>query len=108
MWDKIKEFFIYSSEVGLKLPSAYDADKKGPSVTLLFVHVANFVAILSICLLFKESPTIGVISATGYSLAMMGFYLIKRLGKFSVDLKDGKIEAEDDIPDSPIPIKEEK
>lgn len=96
MLDTIKKFVKFSSESGLRLPSAYDSDKKGASVTLLFAHIANSVAIVSLCMLTYQHTALGVLASTGYSVAMIGFYLIRRLGKFSVDLKDGKIEAEDD------------
>lgn len=94
-WNKIKEIFEYSSTHGLNLPSAFDNRTGIGSVSLLFAHVANAVAIGGIVsLLFKDLKA-GVYCAMGYSSLMLIFYLMRSIGKVKVDIDDGQIELED-------------
>lgn len=94
MLDKLKAFLEFSSKNGLYLPSAYDNDKGGPSVSLLFSHVANFVAIVSIIYLVIKDTTAGTISAMIYASLMLVFYLMRRIVKFKADLDDRSIELD--------------
>lgn len=94
MLDKIKQIFEFSSKNGLFLPSAYDADKGGPSVSLLFSHIANLVAIFSIIYLVIKDTTTGTIAAMIYASLMIVFYLMRRLTKVKFDLDDKEIDLE--------------
>ena len=94
MFKRIKEIFEFSAKQGLNLPSAYDADKKGPSVTLLFTHVANAVAIISIILLMIKDINLGTTAAIIYSVITMVLYMMRRVTKFKVDLDDKSIDLE--------------
>jgi hypothetical protein len=98
MWDKIKDLFRFWSRNGMYLPAAYDHDKKGPSVTLLYAYTAHFAALWGIVWLVIDRRALGVLAAIGYSLAIIGYYLMRRLKAFSVNVKEGKFgaEAEDD------------
>ena len=91
----IRDFFKFASKLGLYLPAAYDHDKKGPSVTLLYAYTAHFVALWGIVWLVVDRRALGVLAAIGYSVAMMGFYLMRRgIKSFKVDVKDGEFSAE--------------
>lgn len=94
MLDKISGLLDRWSEIGIKLPSAYDNRTGKGSISLLFAHVANFVAILSICYLVSQDSKYGVLSAIVYSTLMLAFYLIRTLSKFKVDIDDGEIELD--------------
>ncbi len=94
MIDRLKELFKFSAKVGWYLPAAYDQRTKGPSVSLLFAHVANFVAIVAIIKNLLTSTEIGGYMAMGYSGLMLVFYLLRSIGKAKIG-KDG-IELEDD------------
>ena len=94
MLDKLKALLEFSSKNGFYLPSAYDNDKGGPSVSLLFSHVANFIAIASIIFLVVKDTTTGTISAMIYASLMLVFYLMRRITKFKADLDDKSIELD--------------
>jgi hypothetical protein len=90
--EKIKQFFKYSSEKGLRLPAAFDNDKPGPSASLLFAHLANTVAIGAIITLTVKDELPGTIAAIVYSVLMIVFYLMRRIKSFKADLDDKSIE----------------
>ena len=94
MLDKIKAFFIYSSEQGLRLPSAFDKQSNGPSVSLLFSHIANFVAIVSICILMYKDQLQGNIAAMIYAALMICFYLLRKLSKVKFDATNKSLELD--------------
>lgn len=96
MLDKIKQILEFSSKNGLYLPAAYDADKEGPSVSLLFSHVANMVAIISIIYLVIKDTSTGTLAAIIYASLMLVFYLMRRITKFKADLDDGSLELENE------------
>lgn len=94
MLENIKELLKFYSETGAYLPSAYDNRSGKGSVSLLFAHVANAVAVVGICVLLYQDIKQGVISAIVYSVLMLAFYLIRSLSKFKVDVDDGAIELD--------------
>ena len=94
MWSKFIELLKYYSEQGARLPAAYDSDKKGASVTLLFTHIANLVAIISIAILVYKDTTNGTIAAILYSIITMILYMMRRVTSFKADLDDKSIEIE--------------
>lgn len=94
MLDKFKDIMKYSSEIGWKFPAAYDNDKPGPSVSLLFAHISFYVATLAtIYLLYKDH-----IAGTASALIMAGlyfvFYMMRRLTKAKFDIDDRSIDLE--------------
>ena len=92
--EKLIKFFKFGSTTGWFLGAAHDADKPGPSASLLFAHVANFVAIGAIITLIVKDTLQGTIAAIMYSTLMIVFYLMRRLAKFKVDLDDKSIEMD--------------
>ena len=94
MVTRIKKFFEFASKNGLYLAMAYDNDKPGPSVTLLFAHLANTLALLSIIILISKDVTQGTITAILYSITTMVLYIMRRITKFKVDLNDKSIDLE--------------
>lgn len=94
MLDKIKAFFEFASTNGLFLPSAYDAKAKGPSVSLLFSHIANLVAIVSILILMNKDALQGNIAAMIYAALMICFYLLRTLSKVKFDLDDKSVDLQ--------------
>ena len=91
---KLIDFFKYSSEQGLRIPSAFDNDKPGPSASLLFAHLANTVAIGGIITLIVKDTLQGTVAAMMYSVLMIVFYLMRRLTKFKMDLDDKSLEID--------------
>lgn len=96
MWQSIKKSFEFSAKTGLMLPAAFDAGRGVASVTLLFAHVANAVAIGSIIYLVTQDAKSGTISAIVYSVITMVLYLMRRISSFKVDADDGEISLESD------------
>ena len=92
MWQKFKKLLEFYSKNGAFLPAAYDADKDGPSTTLLFTHIANATAIGSIIYLVTQDAKSGTISAIVYSVITMVLYLMRRIQSFKVDADDGELE----------------
>lgn len=92
MLENIKQLLKFWSKTGAYLPSAYDNRTGKGSVSLLFAHVANAVAVFGICALLYQNLKDGVIAAIIYSVLMLAFYLIGSLSKFKVDVDDGEIE----------------
>ncbi len=101
MWDKIKQFFIYASEAGLRLPAAYDADKPGPSVSLLFAHISFYIALGTIIGLSIKDTTAGTIAATMFAGLYFIFYMLRRLTKAKLDFDDKSIDLENDEDEKP-------
>lgn len=94
MINKLIQILKHSSTEGSYFPSAYDADKKAPSVTLYFAHLANFISIASICILVYRDTLSGTIAAIIYSVITMVLYLMRRVTGFKADLDDRSIEIE--------------
>lgn len=94
MVTRIKKFLEFASKNGLYLAMAYDNDKPGPSVTLLFAHLANAVALVSIIILISKDTVQGTIAAILYSVITMVLYIMRRITKFKVDLDDKSIDLE--------------
>ncbi len=94
MLDKLKAFFEFASSHGLNLPSAYDNRSGMGSVSLLFAHAANAVALGGIVALMVQDLKVGVYCSIGYSSLMLVFYLMRSLSKFKVDIDDGEVEID--------------
>lgn len=92
MWQKLLKILEFGSTNGYFFPAAFDQEKKGPSTTLLFTHIANAVAIGSIIYLVTQDAKSGTISAIVYSVITMVLYLMRRITSFKVDADDGEIE----------------
>ena len=88
----IRRLLHFWAKVGMLLPMAYDNDKRGPSVTLLYAYTAHFVALWGVAWLIVDRRAMGVLAAIGYALATMSLYLIRRLDKVKLDVKDGEFE----------------
>ena len=94
MLKKIKDLFEFSSKNGLYLPHAFDAEKKGPSITLLFANTAHYVAIGVILFLAYKDVLSGAYAAIGYSAITMVLYMMRRITSFKADLDDRSIELD--------------
>lgn len=99
MLDKLKLLLEFFSKNGAYLPGAYDADKKGPSVTLLFAYIAYITAIVTIISLSIKDINSGVIAAMIFSSLQTVFYLFRRLTKAKFDLDDKSVELENEEKD---------
>lgn len=95
MITRLKQLFKFASKNGIYMIMAYDNDKPGPSVTLLFAHLANALALVSIIILISKDTFQGTIAAILYSVITMVLYIMRRITKFKVDLKDQSIDLED-------------
>ncbi len=94
--EKLKEILIYLNRVGFPAPAIYDADKKGPSVSLLFAYIAYLLTIIGISTLMYKNLETGVLAGIIYSVLMIVFYLMRRLTKAKFDLDDKSIDLESD------------
>lgn len=94
MLEKIKKFLEFASKNGLYFPAAYDWDKEGPSVSLLFSHVSNILALITIIGLAIKDIQLGAVAAIIYSVLMLTFYLMRRITRVSVDLDDRSVSLE--------------
>lgn len=94
MLTKLKEFLKFASKNGVYLPNAYDKNKSGPSVTLLFAHLANALSLISIIILMWSDITQGTIASIIYSVITMVLYMMRRITKFKVDLDEKSIDLE--------------
>ena len=94
MLDKLKEFFIYGSKTGWNLGAAYDNDKPGPSVSLLFAHVSFYVAITAIIYLIIKDQNLGTLAAMIFAALYFIFYMLRRLTKAKIDLDDRSLDLE--------------
>lgn len=83
------------NDPGLKIPMAFDSASQKPSVTLLFMWVANAVAILSLIYLhIKADAVTATMASCGYGITNTVLYMIRKLNKANVDIKSGKIELD--------------
>lgn len=94
MVQKLIELFKYSSEHGLDLPAAYDNDKKGPSVSLLFAHISFYIAIVSNILVMVNNLIVGSMMAMTFSGLYFVFYMLRKLNKAKIDLDDKSFDLE--------------
>lgn len=95
--DKITELLKSSSKTGIYLPAAYDAEKDGPSVTLLFSHITFTLALfLTALLAFRPGVLTATITCIMFWIMATVFYLIRRLKTFKADLDDKSVELTGD------------
>lgn len=74
---------------------AYDGRVKGPSVTLLWMYVANILAAGSVIFLhFKGEPNTATFTACIYATVQTVLYMFRALQKAKFDLDDKEIELE--------------
>lgn len=92
MSQKIKDFYKAISESGLRLPFAYDALTKKPSVSLLFMYIVFTMATVSNILLIRENIEIGTYTAIGFWVLATVFYMLRKLTTVKVDLDDREFE----------------
>lgn len=90
----IKNLVYKASREGLPLPGAYDASTDKPSSTLLFMYIANMVALGSVIYLTIKDPIAGAVAACLFSTVNTVLYLMRRLQKASFDLDDKSINLE--------------
>lgn len=100
MLDNLKKILKFGSTIGFFLPSAHDNRSGKGSVSLLFAHIANFVAIAGIITLLYKDVETGVYSAIGYSALMLSFYLLRsldkvKLGKEGIELDSNEPEEKE-------------
>lgn len=78
----------------MRLPYAYSADTKGPSITLLFLWVSGMLTTASlIALNFTDTFTAACASMCFFTITMV-FHRMRRLDKFKIDLDDRSIELD--------------
>ncbi len=83
------------SEEGIRLPYAYSADSKGPSITLLFLWLSGVLTTGSlIALNFTEQTLTAAITSMCFFGLSMVFHRMRRLDKFKLDLDDRSIELD--------------
>lgn len=97
----IKEFLENASKVGLFLPMAYDKNKDGPSVTLLFVYLTSILSIACIVGLFQIEKQVATYIACVYSIIWVVLYLLRNLQKAKFDLDDRSFELESEEKKTP-------
>lgn len=87
-WKKI-------SEDGLRWPYVYDPVSQKPSITIMFPYITFTLALVSVILLHIWPK---MILATSVSLMFWAtstiFYMVRKLNKASISLKDQSIELD--------------
>lgn len=96
MWKALKQLFKYSSEHGTRFPAAYDVDKPGASVALLFAHLSFYLAFGAIVSLLTNDILNGTIAAMIFAALYFIFYMLRTLTKASVDFDDRSINLENE------------
>lgn len=94
MFKTILKLIKYGSQHGVDLPTAYDHDKKGPSVSLLFANISFYVAIGAIIYLIHKDVTSGTIAATLFAGLYFIFYMLRKLTKARIDFDNKEIDLE--------------
>lgn len=102
MLQEIKKFFEFGAKKGLNFPAAYDAISKGPSITLLLVHLSSYMAMTSIAFLLYKDILAGTIAAITYAVLMLVFYMLRKLTNAKFDLDDKSFELTNNTPDSKL------
>lgn len=91
----LSEWFKSIGENGLKVPLAYDAANKQPSITLLFAWFANALALLSLIYLHIAGDKLVATTATIiYAVISTVLYMIRKLHKAKFDLENKAFELE--------------
>lgn len=97
MFDKLKTFFRIGEPKPFFFPFAQDPVSEKPSVTLLFAYVSYAIAVGSLIALHFYDR---LLAATGMSFLllclMVIFYLIRKLQKAKIDLKNESLDLEND------------
>lgn len=88
MLDKIKKLLEYSASHGFNLPTAFDHDKAGPSVSLLFANISFYLAVISVCILIYKDVNLGTVAAMTLAGLYFIFYMLRKLTHAKVDLDD--------------------
>ncbi len=96
MLNKIKEILKFGSTIGFYLPAAHDNRSGKSSVSLLFAHIANAVAIGGIISLYFKDLETGVYCAIGYSGLMLAFYLLRSLDKVKLGREGIELDGDDE------------
>lgn len=94
MLEKLKSLFEFSAKSGLNLPTAFDADKQGPSVSLLFANISFYLAICTIIYLTTKDTFAGTMAAMAFAALYFIFYMLRKLNKAKLDLDDRSVELE--------------
>jgi len=92
MLQALINFFKHSATTGSYFPAAHDNSTGRGSVTLLFAHSANAVAIGSVIYLITQDAKSGCVAAISYSGLCMVLYLMRRLTNVKIDATDGELE----------------
>lgn len=93
MLDKIKKFFVFASEEGLKLPMAFDGVNERPSATLFFTYFTYLLTVASIIYTFFDNNAFTpVVSSIILFVICLTIYRIRRLDSVELDLDDRSIK----------------
>jgi H2-forming N5,N10-methylenetetrahydromethanopterin dehydrogenase-like enzyme len=88
-------------DTGIKLPFAFDAATKMPSVTLLFMWVGNTLAIASLIYLhIASNPLIATTATITYAVICTILYLMRKLQHAKFDLKNESFDLTGDDSES--------
>lgn len=95
MLETIKNWYNDIKENGIRFLYAYDATEKKASSTLFYAYITFYLAVGSVLALhFSEGLlTASIVSLCFWAMAVI-FYMIRKLNKASVNLKDQSIQLE--------------
>lgn len=95
MIQKLKDLYNQACELGFRVPFAYDAKTKEPSVSLLFAYSTFLMTVVSVIALhFKLDLVIATGTTMMFWIVSMLFYLIRNISKAKVDLDDRSLDIE--------------
>jgi|SRR5271165_102406 len=94
---KRNELLIRWSTEGARIPGAFDPKTGKASITLLASYIGLLLSTASmIGLFFSDKLLVAATTSVVFFIISIVFYEMKNLSKVNLDLKDKKIELEDD------------
>jgi amino acid permease len=95
MWKNIKRLYLFACENGLRIPLAYDAASKAPSVTLLFAYITFIIACISV-IANHVYDGLFVATATSVCFWVIAYviYRMRKLDKMKINLEEKSIELD--------------
>lgn len=100
MIKNIKDYIKNGMSAGFDVPKAKDG-LASPSASLFFAYTSFIIACGAITyFIYKGDQLSSSVTAIGFWALAMVFYKIKDLDKVNIDVKEGRVELEDDNADN--------
>lgn len=95
MWKKFLAYYEEKSKTGINFFFANDPTEKKPSSTLFYAYISFWISVFSlIALHFSDKFFTATSMSFTFTGMMIVFYMIRKINKASVNLKDKSINLE--------------